>query len=241
MIVGAGACLGLFAFLTVRRHGESGDENFFVIEMLILSMAAALPAAMFFDSLFKIGTNDGFVLKGATFYGGLIGALALFSFLLALRKKRAVSVYDRLCDLAACIPLGHFFGRIGCFFGGCCYGTPTQSVFGIVFPPDSEAYISYGGVAVHPTQLYEADCLLVIFALLMTCGKKSAFPFYCMFYGTARFCIEFFRGDSRGSLPFISLSPAQFVSLFLIVLGGTVYAVHTIRETGKEFDRIKRT
>ncbi|MGN0823087.1 MAG: prolipoprotein diacylglyceryl transferase family protein [Candidatus Gallimonas sp.] len=83
----------------------------------------------------------------------------------------------------------------------------------------------------HPTQLYEAACLLAIFAFLTTYGKKSAFPFYCMLYGTVRFCIECLRGDSRGSIPFVALSPAQLISLALIVLGGAAYAVHTIGET----------
>ena len=49
MIAGAGACLGLFTLLTIRRHKGCTNENVFAIEMLIISVAAGFPAALIFD------------------------------------------------------------------------------------------------------------------------------------------------------------------------------------------------
>ena len=39
-------------------------------------------------------------------------------------------------------------GRVGCFFGSCCYGTPTDLPWGVVFA-------KVDSLSRHPTQLYE--------------------------------------------------------------------------------------
>lgn len=231
IVLGAGTCIGIFVGLTFYRHRGKGAENGFAIGMLAIAMAAAWPAAMVFDSLFKIAENGGkFILKGATFYGGLLCALAIWPLLLLTWRKRTVTIYERLADIAPGIPAGHFFGRIGCFLGGCCFGAPTDGPFGVVFPEGSMPYEFYGGpTAVHPTQLYEAAALLLIFVILFFWGKKNAFPLYLILYGLARFGIEFLRADDRGFIPGIPLSPAQFISIVLIFLGEGILLYRVIK------------
>ena len=87
MLLGAGACIGVFLALTFKRHRGKTDENIFAFEMLLIAMAAALPAAMVVDSLFHIADRGGFVLGGSTFYGGLLFALALWPLLLLFKKR----------------------------------------------------------------------------------------------------------------------------------------------------------
>ena len=232
MVAGAGVCMGLFVLLTLKRRKGCGDENAFAIEMLLIAIAAALPAAIFFDALFKWGEMGAFALRGATFYGGLLCALVLWPLLLLIKRERKVSIGERLNDLAPCIPAGHCLGRIGCFFGGCCYGCPTNSVFGVVFPEGSLPYEQYGVSAVHPTQLYEAALLLLIAGILFLWGKRAAFPLYLMLYGAGRFVIEFFRADDRGVLFSLPLSPAQTISLVLIVLGEILLILRLVRKSG---------
>lgn len=50
------------------------------------------------------------------------------------------------------IAAGLSIGRIGCFFGGCCYGLPTQLPWGVAFrtAPDG------GQLMRHPIQIYES-------------------------------------------------------------------------------------
>ena len=132
--------------------------------------------------------------------------------------------------IAACIPAGHCLGRVGCFLGGCCFGKPTDSAFGVVFPEGSDPYEFYGGaIAVHPTQLYEAAFLLALFFVLFFWLKKDALPFYCILYGAWRFGIEFLRADDRGSLFGLPLSPSQVISVALFILGGVLLAVRLVR------------
>lgn len=239
MVGGAALCIVLFVVLSYKRRRDTFDENMFALEMLLVAVAAALPAAIFFDALFKLGENGGkLVLKGATFYGGLLGALALWPLLLLIKRKRRVSIYCRLCDLAPGIPAGHCLGRIGCFFGGCCFGAPTDGPFGVIFPEGSLPFRYYGGaVPIHPTQLYEAVALLIIFFILIAFGKKHAFPLYCMLYGAARFMIEWFRADDRGSIFGLPLSPAQIISIVLILFGEILLLAYLVRERKKRIAR----
>lgn len=222
MIAGVGLTVGLYAGITVYRHRDCGEENSFVIEVLLIALAAALPAAMLLDALFKWAERGEFSFGGATFYGGLLCALLLFSAVLRFGKHRTVSVRDRLSDLAPCIPAGHALGRVGCFLGGCCYGKPTDCIFGVIFPAGSLPYEHYGGaVKIHPTQLYEAVFLAILSLFLWRFCKKNAFSLYLIFYGIFRFLIEFLRDDDRGAL-IPGMSPAQFLSILLVLLGAAL-------------------
>jgi len=99
---------------------------------------------------------------GLVFYGGLCAAT--FATLWFCRRKGLsfLRVGDLVAPLAA---IGHFFGRVGCFEAGCCYGKPTASGLGLAFPPESMIFqeMARGGLLdpraaatppVFPTQLY---------------------------------------------------------------------------------------
>ena len=226
MFSGAAVCLVMFVVLTFKRRKGHYEENIFALEMLIIAMAAAIPAAMLFDSLFHMAERGKFAIQGATFYGGLLFAIAIWPLLLLIKRNRKVTIYERLCDVAPGIPLGHCLGRLGCFCGGCCYGRPTSSPFGVVFPEGSVPYQHYGAAALHPTQLYEAYALLVIFLILLLFCKKHALPVYFMLYALARFTIECFRADDRGAIFGLPLSPAQIISVCLFIVGEVMVIVY---------------
>lgn len=223
MIVGVTVCFLLFMLLTFKRHKQAADENIFTLSMFVISLGIAFPSSMVLDSLLKMIDTGKFVFGGSTFYGGMLAGITVFPLLLLIGKNRTVSVYERLCDLAPCIPAGHFFGRIGCCFGGCCFGSPTESFFGVVFPENSLPYDYYGRfVSVHPTQLYEAAYLAALFAFLFFFAKRDGFPLYLILYGTGRTFIEFFRNDYRGATG-LPLSPAQLISLILVIIGAVIF------------------
>lgn len=158
---------------------------------------------------------------GFIYYGGIIlGTFTIF----ILTKKYKIS-FLKFADIAyLVVPLGLAFGRIGCFFYGCCYGKPTTSSIGILFPRESPAGLL--GVKVIPTQLISAVFLLLLFFLLLFFKKKKKFNgqiflAYIFFYGIFRFIIEFYRGDSRQEV--FSLSTSGFISLILVILSIFLY------------------
>ena len=151
---------------------------------------------------------------GYVFFGGLV-----LSALTALWYTRRHGLsFRRVGDLLAPpLALGHFFGRLGCFAAGCCYGKPTASLVGVRFAPGSLAHLELSRaakiqasaaatLALHPTQLYEALAELGIFVVLTLRSARKAYHgqlvvTYLVLYPAARLVIELFRGDpGRGHL-----------------------------------------
>ncbi len=125
------------------------------------------------------------------------------------------------------VVLAHAIGRIGCFFAGCCFGIPTDSVLGVVFP-HGHAHILYPETAVYPTQLFESAFLFGLFFVMNNVKffKSIEVETYVIGYGIWRILIEFIRGDDRGVLfPLFETqynvfpTPAQFISVFMILFG----------------------
>jgi len=158
---------------------------------------------------------------GATYYGGLILALAGALVFLGLRRISFFRVAD-IC--APSIALGVFITRVGCFLSGCCFGKPTGCSLGIVFPPDSPAGYTFSGIHIHPTQLYSSFYGLLIFLLLLAIDRRSSFTgftfsFLCIFYGIARFTVDFFRYYENSATIAGSVTVSQLLSLALTAAG----------------------
>lgn len=100
---------------------------------------------------------------GFVFYGGLLGGLSM---LLLPSKLHHINVDKYVRHFIFLIPWIHAWGRIGCYFTGCCYGEPYQGPMAVIYSESSPAPI---GVSLFPIQLTEAVCLyilsLVIFQL----------------------------------------------------------------------------
>jgi phosphatidylglycerol:prolipoprotein diacylglycerol transferase len=168
---------------------------------------------------------------GATFYGGFI--LALAGAVIYIRKRRL----SFLLVADACAPsiaLGFFFTRIGCFLSGCCFGHPTKSFIGVVFPPHSPAGYYCGGCALHPTQLYDSLYGLVTALVLLLIDRKRPFTGFtfgmlCILYGAGRFTIDFFRYYEPSAMVGKLLTVSQLMSLVLIGVGVALIAVLSAR------------
>ncbi len=177
-----------------------GSRLFFVILNLDYFMAAPL-------DIFKIWSG------GLVFYGGFIAAFAT-----ALALIRAYGLpLGKTADIAAlAVPLGHFFGRLGCFSAGCCYGETCELPWAVSFAnPESLAPLH---TPLHPTQLYSAAANLFIFLVLFAFRKRKRFAgqlflFYLVLYGVLRSIIEIFRGDDRGGYILDIFSVSQVLGL----------------------------
>ncbi|MBN2695034.1 prolipoprotein diacylglyceryl transferase [bacterium] len=151
---------------------------------------------------------------GLVFFGGFISA-SIYFILYARKKGKNVFLMADLLSLGATI--GHSVGRLGCFSAGCCYGVPTDSFVGVQFPENSIPYDdhlnlglisnhTHHSLAIHPTQLYEAGALFLIFLFLWFRFDKKRFNgeialLYLTIYSIERFIVEIFRGDGvRGYL-----------------------------------------
>lgn len=157
---------------------------------------------------------------GQVFYGGLIGSCVGLLVYFQLPPARTLNKRKVLDVFAVVVPLFHCFGRIGCFFGGCCYG--IESSFGFIV--HNNIYNpAINDVRRFPTPLLEALCNLLLFVFLLIVFKKKAYQgkilyLYMVTYPVIRFCDEFLRGDEvRGFLG--PLSTSQWISIALFVAG----------------------
>lgn len=152
---------------------------------------------------------DALLSIGFVYYGGFIG-LVVGLYLESKRRKKALLNYtDTFFRL---LPIGQAFGRIGCYFNGCCYGKTTGSWIGIPYP------VNGAKITVVPTQLIEAAfCMALGITFLLSKSKKKGFYtlVYVYSYTVFRFIIEFFRGDSIRGV-WCGLSTSQWISIALL-------------------------
>jgi len=179
-----------------------------------------IAGAAFFEVIFqhKEITIGNLLTTGLTFYGGAIASLILMiAYAIAFR----INIFFLLNFYAAPLAIAHAIGRIGCFFAGCCFGTVTNSFFGVIFPTGSIPDIHYHeAIKIHPVQLYESLSLFILFLVLRKVPLEKRLGIYLIYYSFARFFLEFLRADSRGSiLAFSSLSPAQLISIPAFIVG----------------------
>lgn len=153
---------------------------------------------------------------GLIYYGGFLGSgVALILFSRFYRQPLLTTV-----DLTVtALPLGHAFGRVGCFLNGCCGGRAA--------PADS---VMACGLTHYPVQVYEAAFNLLLYAFLFWYYLSPArrrpgriLALYLLCYPVARFFLEFLRGDERTRVG--TLDVAQFVSLGLLAIGLTLWLI----------------
>jgi phosphatidylglycerol:prolipoprotein diacylglycerol transferase len=165
---------------------------------------------------------------GLAYYGGLV--VATVAGVAFLRRER-FPVGKGIDIVGAVLPLGIFFGRLGCFFGGCCFGLPTDSRLGLVFPAGSAASYeqfeaglladkNLPSLPVHPTQLYESiGCLAIAAFLLLWLHPRKRWDgqvllAFLALYAVLRFGLEYLRADDRGAL--LGLSTSQLIGVAIL-------------------------
>ena len=238
-LVGIIACL-IFTIIAMKKCGYSSTARDTIIIIGIFAIMIGLLSAALFQAFYNLIAGRGFTFEGMTFIGGLIGGVVaflgiyfLYVYVINPRLKeksffksdmnKGVWYLLRIAPIS--ITIAHGFGRIGCFFAGCCYGKETDAWYGIQFPGLHTKVI--------PTQLFEAIFLFVLSAvmivLLFVVHFKYNMSLYLISYGIWRFFIEYFRGDYRGSfIP--GLSPSQFWSIIMVLLGIAIFFLY------KKFD-----
>ena len=223
MIVVALAVVNVFA-LVVSSHRGLIFYDFLIIEcyaglgailgsklLFLLTVIGDIDWDLFFSDSNYFNT---FMRGGFVFWGGLICAVP---FVLIGSKKHRIKLKDYLNVLAFVVPLGHGFGRIGCFLAGCCYGVENHSFFSVVYPSGGFAP---AGVSLLPIQLIEAFVLFLtsalVYVLYLRPGKERGFVFYIVSYSISRFILESFRGDVYRGF-FKGFSTSQWICILVLL------------------------
>jgi phosphatidylglycerol:prolipoprotein diacylglycerol transferase len=218
-------CAILIAVKLAARDGLPKEKIYDLSLWMLLASLIGSKVLMFFtepeyrDHPLQLISLD-FLRSGGVFYGGLLGAV-LTGYLLMKRYK--LPWWQTADACAPGIAVGNFFGRLGCFSAGCCWGKPTTLPWGVKF---TELGHEITGVPVdvplHPTQLYESFSMLIVFFFLLWLHKHRRFRgqvilLYALLYSIIRFLIEFVRDDPRGDVFGLTsatgLSTSQLISI----------------------------
>jgi phosphatidylglycerol:prolipoprotein diacylglycerol transferase len=152
---------------------------------------------------------------GMSFHGGALGVALAIALFARARKLPLLGLADMV---AACTPIGLFFGRIANFINGELWGRTTHLPWGVIFCSPTIATAADGSCVAgteprHPSQLYEATLEgLVLFALLRLATHRLGWlqrrgavtGLFMVGYGGFRIALEHVRMPDEGlrNLPF---------------------------------------
>ena len=238
-----GACMAtgfLLCWMLVEKLSGRKDLSNLLLSLMIGGVVGSRIAYVIEHWQSEFASNPAAVIRvdqgGLMFYGGFILSFVIFFAWCFVKKENPLKLADLL---AAVVPLGHAFGRIGCFFYGCCYGRDSNCWCAVTFPMGSPSWYEHGRqmVSVLPTQLFEAAALLALFGLLMWAwrGRKTGdgrrgdgliLGLYLCGYAVIRFGIEILRGDPRAAVGPFSISQAISIGMLIIGAGFIGFARH---------------
>jgi phosphatidylglycerol:prolipoprotein diacylglycerol transferase len=223
--IAVGFVLGVYlAMREARKVGEDPEKILDVSFWLLIAGLVGSRAVFilvnwrdyFRDPLGLLRLWEG----GLVWYGAFLGAL-LAAWLFVRRHRLK---FFRIADiLIPSVPLGHAFGRLGCFSAGCCWGRQCAADFALAVRFEHPEALAPRHIPLHPVQLYEALGETAIFFALILVRSRKRFDgqvvlMYMTLYPILRSLVEIFRGDkARGFLVEGVLSTSQFISLLVFV------------------------
>ena len=187
-IAGAIASFCTSKYTADRIQLSRVDKTFIVLSGFCGAIIfAKLPFVLLTDDL--LHNAGSILLSGKTVLLGLVGGylgVELGKWIRAVKTKTGDSF-----GVPVAVTIG--VGRLGCFFGGCCYGVETRLPWGVVFPMIDQH-------PRHPNQLYEATFHLVMATALFWMLKNGnlkgqLIKFYFLAYFVFRFLTEFLRPE----------------------------------------------
>jgi phosphatidylglycerol:prolipoprotein diacylglycerol transferase len=187
-IAGAIASFCTSKYTADRIQLSRVDKTFIVLSGFCGAIIfAKLPFVLLTDDL--LHNAGSILLSGKTVLLGLVGGylgVELGKWIRAVKTKTGDSF-----GVPVAVAIG--VGRLGCFFGGCCYGVETRLPWGVVFPMIDQH-------PRHPNQLYEATFHLVMATVLFWMLKNGnlkgqLIKFYFLAYFVFRFLTEFLRPE----------------------------------------------
>lgn len=220
LTVGIGFAAAYFiCCIRARRKGLSEDILWGILLCAVLGIVTGSRFLYYLVSIPQIRKDPSILWNfknGYVVYGGIIFGV-LYGYLYCRKKQVSFLKYFDLVMPSVAAAQG--FGRIGCFFAGCCYGRQTDSWFHIIY---THSDFAPNHVPLIPTQLISSAGNFLIAGFLIwysTKAKKDGAVgvMYMILYSMGRFFIEIFRNDFRGAWG--GLSTSQLISIAVFLLG----------------------
>ena len=233
LIIAIGMIIAIMVVCKICKFRNLKPDDIYIIALYVLPLSI-IGARLYFVAFSEHSFTFWEVFKiwegGMAIYGGVIGGAVGIVIYCLIHKKNFIDVAD---VAVVGLILGQAIGRIGCYFGGCCYGIEVTNEAFMWFPIATQI----DGVWHYSTFFYESFCNFIIFGVFIylirkikTRGVMMSLYFIC--YGTVRCVIETFRGDSLYIGP---IKVSQLLSGLLILAGIILLIViYTIKYKRKD-------
>jgi phosphatidylglycerol---prolipoprotein diacylglyceryl transferase len=212
-----------------------------ILDMSFYLIVAAIIGARFWEvfffewSYYSHHIVDMFKIwqGGLSIQGGLVGGFVAG---ILYTRSHKLSFWEFADILAPAVVFGQGVGRIACLLNGDAFGSPTGSDFGLVYPPGTIAYDTYGSKALWPAEVWEGQLDLVVFGLLLIFKNRSwprgfIFLAYNILYSFGRFLLEILRGDTPRYL--FHWTAAQWTSVSVIVVALVLMGIFYLQSNRK--------
>lgn len=230
----------LYIFLAWKRAKEEAISPEHIFDIVFISAFTALLGGRIhyilthFD---KFGTDivSYFALTskvGISFLGMVLGGL-IGIFIYTQKRRWSFGKTSDLLILG--LPLAQIFGSIGCLFSSCAYGRPSRLPWAIELPGLIDKR--------HPSQIYEAIIMLVVFIILLKVSSKKRAPgyltlLYLIMWSGGRFILEFTRGDS---VYWGTIKSAYIESALILLVSTALFLLQNKKELKELLQSIIKT
>lgn len=224
----------LGVWISMKRAPRFGIKKENILDFAVIIMIAAILGSRlwyvayhveefkgnWFNTInpFQNGTVG---IAGLSMVGGVVLAIVAALGYAKIKKLNFIKLGD---TIAPVFLLGAGIVRVaGCFLNGCCFGRPTDSPIGVVFPPEGVAGSYFPGVPLLPAQLFASALGFIGFALVLWLERKpkfSGFTFWLVFfyYAIDRFIVDQFRYYEAPQV-LATLGPVTINTNHLLLLG----------------------
>ncbi|MEL7001489.1 MAG: prolipoprotein diacylglyceryl transferase family protein, partial [Bacteroidota bacterium] len=132
IVIGAIVGVSYVAYQTKTKFDIPFDKVNTLFLLLLLAAFVGGKVFLFFEKpAFYLNNFKALISgRGFVFYGSLLFTIPT---MLYFFKKNKLPVYKMLDIMAITACLVHIFGRMGCFFAGCCHGIEWHGPLAVTF------------------------------------------------------------------------------------------------------------
>ena len=195
----------LYVFISLKNK-KALDKS--IILYFVLYFVFAILVGKLYTFIFYFNEVS-YAKAGLAAYGGLVGTLLASIIYEALYPKKGLVIKYTIISL----PLVYGFGKIACFFNGCCYGIPYNGIFSVTYPHETNE-------ALFPIQLLEVFVFIALFEIANLKQNKKDINYIVLgAIAILKFFIEFLRYAHMNQV----LTPNQIFSVILLFITTIVY------------------